>query len=151
MLYYQSMYNKNFEENRQKGKHLSNPSLLLFCKFSHRLTLSRSSFIQTFFVNENHFFTFNSIIFFSTTPFYPKHVNFFQNIYFLKIEIHEHSFYPYLQRKKETKVSLRVSYSRVILQHGSTLSRVGFGSLCLSRGWMILRLPNCSPLSSTWD
>ena len=46
MLYYQSMHDETLKK-RQERKHLSNPSPHLFCKFFHRVTLSRSSFIHT--------------------------------------------------------------------------------------------------------
>ena len=66
---------RNFEEKRQKRKHLSNLSPHLFCKFSHQVTLSRSSFIQQIlFVKKLLFFLSfsNTIYFLLATHLYSR-------------------------------------------------------------------------------
>ena len=69
---------RSFEDKRQKGKHLSNLNLHLFCKFFCRVILSRSSFIPTsIFHKDPFFYHFQHGIFFLSTAFYSRHVSFF--------------------------------------------------------------------------
>ena len=79
MFYYQSMHDETLKKKRQKRKHLSNPSPHLFCKFSHRVTLSRSSFIHTSIFRKNFFFFFDHFQhgIFLITAFYSKWSHFF--------------------------------------------------------------------------
>ena len=48
-------------------------------------------------------------------------------------------------KKKKRTTFLCVSYSRIIPQHGLTLSRVGFGLLQLFQGWTTLKAPKLLP------
>ena len=62
----------SFEDKRQKEKHLSNPSPHILCKFSHRVTLSRLSFIQTSIFHKNFslfLIIFNMVYFFNSFLF----------------------------------------------------------------------------------
>ena len=73
-------------KKRQKRKHLSNLSPHLFCKFSHRVILSRSSFIQTSIFRKNFSFFFGHFqhgIFFINS-FYSRYVKFFVNFQITK-------------------------------------------------------------------
>ena len=80
MFYYQSMHNKNFEEKRQKGKHLSNP-LPFFANFlieSHYL--DHFLFKQAFFCK--NFFFFNTFLFLTCHHFFLHFSLNTQNIFF---------------------------------------------------------------------
>ena len=82
MLYYQSMH-KNLEDKERKKHNSKLDRFFIFFKFSlfGRVTLSRSSFIQTSIFRKNPFFFyhFQHGIFFLSIAFYSRHVSFFAN------------------------------------------------------------------------
>ena len=60
----------------RQGKHISN-LIRVFCKFSCRVILSRSSFIQTSIFHKNFFLVIFNTVYFLIIPFYSR-----QNIFF---------------------------------------------------------------------
>ena len=79
MLYFQVCIMKLW----QKERHLSNPSSHIFCKFSHRVTLSRSFFIQTSIFCKKFSF-FNTFLFLTCHHFFLHFSLNTQNIFLKK-------------------------------------------------------------------
>ena len=82
MLYFQSMHNEDLRKNDRKENTYLIRVHIFFCKFSHRLTLSRSSFIQKHFFHKNIFFFLD---YFQHDIFFISSFYSWQNIFFLPI------------------------------------------------------------------
>ena len=118
----------------QKGRHLSNPSSHIFCKFSHRVTLSRSSFIHIFFRKKFFFFSwsfsnmvciFYQHLLFQTCQFFLSIFKHPKILYFFWRKRTRHSFFqffssfiqnktlPYFEKETEWKTIFLEFFSEI--------------------------------------